>query len=241
MTKYYDLHIHSNNSVGENSIEELAKFAEKLGYTGIGICDHFQGLAKLKEQKKEIQKIQKNTNIEIFLGTEIQPNTPQELDKIVRKIRKQVLIVVAHGGFYNINRTACQNSMIDILAHPELGRMDNGLDEFCIREAIKNNVAIQINFREILYGYRKPRMYILSHISENIRLCNELKAKMISCSGAQTIWDIRDPRALASITNILGLELGKSLESISITPERIIKENQARLSGKKITEGVEIV
>lgn len=241
MPKYYDLHVHSKFSVGENSIEELAEFAELLGYSGIGICDHFQNISKFKEQKKEIRRIQKDLNIEIFHGVEVQPNTPQELNKKVKKLRRLALIIIVHGGFYNINRAACQNPMVDILAHPELGRTDNGLDEFCIRSAAENDVAIQINFREILYGYRKPRMYILSHIMENVRLCNELKANMIICSGAQTKWDMRDPRTLSSIGNVLGLELGNSIKSISEVPERIIQENKAKLSGKLITKGIEVI
>ena len=241
MTKYYDLHVHTNQSSGANSIEEMAETAERFGWSGIAVCDHFQDMAKFRQQQNAIKAAQKLSGIEIFYGTEIQPKNQNELGRLVSKIREQVQILIAHGGDYSINRAACQNPKVDILAHPELGRTDNGLDEFCLAQARENNVAIQINFREILEGYRKPRVFILSHIAENIRLARELKAPVVACSAAQSVWDIRDPRALASIANVLGMELGDAIKTVSEIPEKIVETNKAKLSGRAPVKGVEIV
>lgn len=241
MAKYYDLHVHSNFSIGENSVAELSKFAQDLGYVGIAICDHYAGKEKFLQQKQAIAEAQKQIGIEILQGIEIQPKNPKQLNALASLLREHVVVLIAHGGDYSINRAACQNSRIDILAHPELGRLDSGLDEVCLNAARDNNVAVQINFREILYGYRKPRTYILSHIAENIRLCNAVGVKMVVCSGAQTVWDMRDPRSLAAIVNILGLELGKSIDAVSSIPEAIAETNKAKLSGKIHVSGVEVV
>lgn len=241
MVKHYDLHVHSSQSSGENSIDEMAQAAERFGWDGMAVCDHFESMAKFKQQQSAIKNAQKSANIEIFSGTELQPKNQNELGKLVSKIREQVQILVVHGGDYNINRAACQNSKVDILAHPELERTDNGLDEFCLAQARENNVAIQINFREILAGYRKPRMFILSHIAENIRLAEEMKAPVITCSAAQSVWDVRDPRALASIANVLGMELGKAIDTVSAIPERIVEVNKDKLSEKTPVKGVEVL
>lgn len=241
MSKYYDLHVHTNQSSGENSAFEMAQTAERFGWDGIAVCDHFQDMAKFRQQQGAIKEARKISGIEIFSGTEIQPKNQNELGRLVSKIREQVQILVAHGGDYSINRAACQNPKLDILAHPELGRTDSGLDEFCFAQARENNVAIQINFREILEGYRKPRVFILSHIAENIRLARELKAPVVACSAAQSVWDIRDPRALASIANVLGMELGDAIKTVSEIPEKIIEANKAKLSGRTPVKGVEIV
>jgi len=241
MTKYYDLHVHTNQSSGENSVAEMAQTAEKFGWDGIAVCDHFQDMTKFKQQQNAIKEARKFSGIEIFSGTELQPKNQNELGRLVSKIREQVQILVAHGGDYNINRAACQNSKVDILAHPELGRTDCGLDEFCLAQARENNVAIQVNFREILEGYRKPRVFILSHIAENIRLAHEMKAPIVTCSAAQSAWNIRDPRALASIANVLGMELGDAINTVSEIPEKIVETNKTKLSGKAPVKGVEIV
>jgi len=135
--RFYDLEIHSNLGEGENSIAEIARFAEHLGYSGICVCDKYESLDKLRQLKEEISKLE--TTVDIYLGVKIEPETPEEMKKIIEKVREEVVIIIVSGGKYSVNRAACENSKVDILMHPELGRVDNGLDEVCLKEATKNN------------------------------------------------------------------------------------------------------
>ncbi len=237
--KFYDLHVQSNLSGGESSIEDLASFAEKLGFSGIAICENFQNIEKLEEFKQKLKDLQ--TGIEVYDGLVIQAKDVNELKNTIDRVREEVLIVIVSGGDYLINRAACENPKVDILAHPELGRADSGLDEYCINKARENNVAIQVNFREILYSYRKPRSYILNHIQKNVKLGDSLRAPLVICSGAQSTWDMRGPRELVSIANILGLDVGKAFNAITTLPQQMIENNKKTLEGKIITEGVERV
>lgn len=233
------MNIQSNLSGGENTIEQIVDSANRLGYAGIAICDNYQGIEKLNELKNEINKIK--TDLEIYTGVNIQAKNVNELKEILSKVREKVMIVVVSGGDYTINRSACEDPRVDILSHPEDGRFDNGLDEPCLEIATQNNVSIEINFREILQSFRRPRSYILNHIEKNIELCNHFKTPMIICSGAQSIWDMRSPRDLISIANVLKMDIGKAFLSVSSVPLQIIEENKKILEGKKITEGVEVV
>jgi len=237
--KFYDLHVKSNLSGGENTINELVKFAESLGYSGIVICERYQGMEKLNELKKIISDLE--TNIEVYSGVYIQAKNPNELREIISKVRNKVLIVTVSGGDYHINRDACDDSRVDVLTHPELGRYDSGLDQPCLEAAARNNVTIEINLREILYTFRKPRSYVFNHIIKNIRLCDHFKTPMIISSGAQSIWDMRAPREMVSMANVLGLDLGKAFAAVTSIPQQIIEENKKTLEGKRITEGVETV
>ncbi len=237
--KFYDLHVQSNFSEGENSIEELAKFAKNLGYSGIAVCDYFESMEKLRKLKEIIKSM--DIDIEVFPGVEIRTKSVEELKEIIKKVREEVLIVVVSGGNYLINRAACEDSRVDILAHPELGRNDSGLDHICARAAAENNVAIEINFREMLYSFRKPRSHIFAHISRNIKLCTKFNTPLVICSGARSIWDMRGARELVSVANTLGLDLSKAFAAVTSTPQQIIEDNKKKLEGKKITEGVEIV
>lgn len=236
--RFYDLEIHSNLGEGENSIAEIAKFAEHLGYSGIAICDKYESLDQVRKLKQEIAKIE--TTVEIYLGVKIEADNPEELRKIIEKVREEVMIIIVSGGKYPINRAACENSKVDILAHPERGRVDCGLDEVCLNLAHRNNVAIQVNFNDILTKYRRTRSFVLDRIFKNITICKELNVPVIVCSGAKNIWDMRDPRKLVSIVNIFGYELEKAFSCISLIPQKIIEENKKKLSGEKITEGVEL-
>jgi len=73
-----DLHIHSQYSDGKETIQNLVSNAEKLGYHYIGITDHSQSLhvahglthERVLKKKKEIEQINKNSNLLVLLGTE---------------------------------------------------------------------------------------------------------------------------------------------------------------------------
>jgi len=237
-TKFYDLLVQSNLSGGENTIEQLVEFAKKLGYSGIAICDNYQGLDKLNELKNKVSEIK---DLEIYCGVNIIAKDVNEMKEIVNKVREKVDIVVVSGGDYSINRSACDDSRIDILMHPELERPDSGLDEPSLEAATQNNVAIGISFREILYNFRKPRAYILNHISRNLMLCNHFRTPIVICSCAQSIWGMRNPREFVSTLSALGLDIGKAFASVTSIPQAIVEGNKKTLEGEKITEGVEVV
>ncbi|MCD6477308.1 MAG: hypothetical protein J7K26_04105 [Candidatus Aenigmarchaeota archaeon] len=229
--KFYDMHIQPV----EASIDEIINTAIEMKYEGICIVvkpENFERLEKAKNNQKPIK---------LYTGILIDTDNIDNMKKQINAYREKVDIIIVAGGNYKINRAACENPKVDILAHPEKDRNDNGLDEICLRAAKENNVAIEINFREILYSYRRLRASLIQRISKNIHLCNELKVPMIITSGAKTSWDMRQPRELISVANLLGVELGHAFNMITIIPEEILKTNKMKLENKIISDGVEIV
>jgi len=235
--KFYDLHI----SAGSNSAEEFAKMAERLGWDGFALADRFESVEKFKVFKRAVADAQKNAKVEIFPAVEIQVGDPMELKRALEKTRELALVVIVLGGNYKVNRAACEDARVDILAHPAFGRLDSGLDEACLQKAFENNVAVEINFREILNNFRRQRSQILQNTALNLKLCEALKVKTILCSGAANVWEMRDPRQLVAVAENLGLELGKGFVSASEVPEKIIEKNKAVFAGTRIGEGVEMV
>ena len=233
--------IQSNLSSGTSSIEEIAKFAEQLGFSSIVICDAWESPQKLQELKEKIAEVQKLVKVEIIPGVKIEAGTISELKRSIEQAREKAVIIAVAGGDYEINRAACEDSRVDFLAHPEFNRRDNGLDEVCLHAASKNDVAIEVNFRELLSTYKRTRTYNLEKIATNIRLCQNLGVKIVASSGAQSAWEMRDPRELVSIVNILGVELGSSFATVSDIPNAIIDKNKRKLGGKVIADGVEVV
>lgn len=215
----YDLHIHSKMSIGENSVEEIAEFARRLGMKGIGIVRYypdFQALPKMRE-------------IDIVNCIMLKASSPGELNKMASSARTKAEVLMVHGGNYEVNRAACENNLIDIVCHPELGRKDSGLDHICMKAAAANNVAIELNFREILESFRKNRAHILSMMARNILLAKKFGARMICTSGAVSIWNMRTPRDMSSIANILGMDLGEAIKASAATPHDIIEINRKKL------------
>ena len=226
---YYDLHVHTSLSIGENSVEDVAKMAKRLGLSGIGIvryCPVTENLPKIE-------------GVDLISSLMLKAAKPDELNNLAEKARSKAEVLMVHGGDYDINRDACENPLIDVLCHPELGRKDSGLDHICVRAAHDNNVAIEINFREVLESYKRNRIYVLSAMKKNIELCKKYETKIVSSSSAVTVWGMRSGRELAALTHLLGLDLGKSIETATTIPEQIIRENREKMAGKRL-EGVSI-
>jgi ribonuclease P/MRP protein subunit RPP1 len=237
--KFYDICVQSSMGGGENSIEQVLDFAKRLGYSGIAICDIFQSVESLEKLKAQIAST--SSDIEIHSGVIIQAKTVSEMKEVLTKVRDMITVVAVSGGDYEINRAACEDPRVDVLLHPEYGRYDNGLDEPCMNLARENNVAIGVGFREILDSYRKPRSYLLQNVAKNINLCQSFKTPIILTSAAHSVWDMRSPRDMVALANVLDMDIASAFSSMSSTPSNIISENTKTLEGRKITDGVEVV
>lgn len=141
-----DFHIHSLWSDGNDSIENLAIHAKKIGYSFIGITDHSQslkianGLSEERIDKKiqEITKLNKKfSNFTILCGTECDIKTDGTLDynnKILKKF--DFVYIGIHSGFKMdknkmTNRIikGMYNENVNFLAHPT-GRLIGKRDPY---------------------------------------------------------------------------------------------------------------
>ncbi|MBI2101378.1 DNA polymerase/3'-5' exonuclease PolX [Candidatus Woesearchaeota archaeon] len=162
-----DLQMHTKWSDGNNTIEEMALAAKKLGHEYICITDHTGRIAianpldkkRIKGQRKEIDKANKKLNgIEILQGVEVNITDDGKLD-MPDKVLKELDIVVAsiHSGFKNpkekITRRmvkAMENENVDIIAHPT-GRLITRRESYDIDlEAVfdaakRTNTIMEIN------------------------------------------------------------------------------------------------
>jgi ribonuclease P/MRP protein subunit RPP1 len=235
---YYDLHIHSAFSEGESSIEELADMAMQLGFKGVCFSEYFEGKERLKKLKKEIAKASANVGIDIFLGFEAR--TLGEIAKL-KAWRKEFDVLLVHGGDLRVNRAACETKEVDILTHPSYGRYDCGLNHILARLAAKNNVAIELNFREILISTKKTRNTVLANMRELVKLGKKYKVPIIICSGSISHWTLRDPLVLRSMGMQLGLTLKEAKDAVTKVPESIIACSKKKTGKDWVENGVKIV
>jgi len=129
-----DLHMHTNVTDGNNTIEEMAKAAQNLGYEYICISDHSKstyiahGLKEnqLLEHIKNIRKIQKKFKIRIFTGSEVdilENGSLDYSDNILKKL--DIVSVSVHSRFKMTQQEitnriikALENKYVHILNHP---------------------------------------------------------------------------------------------------------------------------
>lgn len=166
-----DLHLHSTWSEGENSIEEVAKAAQKLGYEYMAITDHTAGLGithGLKEKDisryiKEIDKINQKLHatgykLHVLSGVEANIMADGSLDISDQMLSKlDVVVASIHSGFRQSKDKiterlirAMKNPNVDIIGHPSGRLLEKrqplNLDWEKVFEAAKeNSVIMEIN------------------------------------------------------------------------------------------------
>jgi len=234
----YDLHIHSTFSSGESSLEDIVKVAKELGYKGVGFISY--PLRKEEENLliAEVNRVSKEYNFEIYLGFEA--TNKIELKKLLNRRREFDLLLV-RGGTNLMNRIAVENRGVDILTHPDYERKDCGINHVLARLAKENEVAIEINLREVLNSEGLIRKNVLTNHMDIIKLYKKFKFPLIVSSGALSHWQIKDPKVLISYLVTLGLEMKEAKEALTKTPKRIIERVKEWRSEKWIMPGVRLV
>jgi len=155
-----DLHIHSNYSLGENSIEEIVKEAIKRKYRYIAITDFNLDEKSLKKQIEEINALNEKykRKIKIFTGIEVEILENGKLNINEKLLEKVDIVIGAIKNSFELDFNkqtkrvinALKNPYLKILAHPTC-RIINKRDEINVDydkifEIAKNeNKILEIN------------------------------------------------------------------------------------------------
>lgn len=159
-----DLHMHTKNSDGQLSLEELVAAVRKRGYRYMAVCDHSKSAVYangLDEQRlmraiEDIRRLnERMTNFTVLAGAEVDILPDGSLD-FCDDVLKELDFVVAsiHNGFKQdpTMRTiaAMENRYVDVIGHPT-GRLISqreGYDidmERVIEIAAKTGTALEVN------------------------------------------------------------------------------------------------
>jgi len=198
-----DLHCHSDWDGGENSIEEITKAAQRIGYQYIGISDHTKFLRiengldekKIIQRNKEIDKINKRLKgFRILKGCEANILNDGSID-IRDDVLAQLDFVIAgvHSTFKMPREKmteriikAIRNPNVDIISHPT-GRLIKRRDEYeidfdkILRVAKETGTILEINS----YPER------LDLRDTNIRKAKEVGVKMVINTDSHHISQMR--------------------------------------------------
>ncbi len=128
----WDLHVHSNWSDGQNTIEEMVQAAINLSYEYIGITDHSPSLAvangldkeRFFQKLEEIEKLRKKyPQIQILMWTEVDILSDGSLDYDEEVLQNCQIVIASIHRWYTGDQTerylkALENPYITAIGHP---------------------------------------------------------------------------------------------------------------------------
>lgn len=202
----YDLH---NHLLLKNNAKTLEYF--KVKGAGVIFADSFD--------EKKFSELKKNSAIDLFSGVEIHAERKGDVKRGIDKFRKKVDLILVHAQDPRAMRTASENKKVDVIAHAFL-------DQTAAREARKNGVAVEINFRDFLGTYGMKRAIFLSKLSFNLNLARKYKIPVVLTTGAHSIYDMRSPNQITALAECIGLTPVEAKKGITEVPRKIVEKNK---------------
>ena len=228
---FFDLNI-KGSSLDDNLI--LAMEASKYGWEHINFSYDQNDFKQAQDFKNELSdKLNNIINFDYTL--EIKSTNINEIRKITRKFRNKASCISVIGGDLKVNRAVLENVQIDVLSRPYLRRYDAGMNHVLAKEALKNNVAIELCFKDVLKSYLAPRSKVISNFKDIYSLYRKFDFPLILSSRAESVFDIRtvhDFFAFFRQTGLTTSEIDKSF----LTAKDILEFNKNR--DKMILTGV---
>jgi len=162
-----DLHVHTYESDGSYSPDELARAAMKMGYKYLGISDHTRGLGvargldekRFAQQIKLIENLNKNyRGFKLLTGAEVNITAGGDLDINEKTLGKLDIVIGSVHSSFNQTKEVMTRRIIKALNHPEIdilghpsGRIIGERESYEVdwkevfKVAAKNKVAMEVN------------------------------------------------------------------------------------------------
>lgn len=227
---FFDLNIKGSSL--ENNIV-MAKQAFEYGWNHINFSYNQKDFSHALTFKKDLKNSLEDITVDYTL--EIKSNNVNEVKKTVNKFRNDASCIAVVGGDLKINRACCENIRVDVLSRPYIKRFDSGLNHVLAKEALKNDVAIELCFNDVLKSYLTYRAKIISNFRDVIALYRKFDFPLILSSRAESIFDLRTTHDFIAFFKQCGLT-SDEIEKSFLTSKNILELNENR--DKLIFKGV---
>lgn len=220
---FFDLNVKGSSL--ENNVK-LARQASEYGWDHINFSygqNDFQNALNLRDDLKD--------SLEGIIGfdytLEIKSTNINEIRKAVNKFRDKSLCISVIGGNLKVNRAVLENVKVDVLSRPYLKRYDAGMNHILAKEAVRNNVAVELCFNDILKSYLAPRAKIISNFRDIYSLYRKFHFPLILSSGAESVFAIKTVQDFVSVFKQTGLD-DDEINNLFMTSKNILEFNRNR-------------
>ena len=226
MRKFLDLNIRPLKEELRSSMLELAA---DLGYKGVGLTT---------EEPPERGEIY--PGLDLVSRVTLRPSNVNDLTKSLRRIRRKYVIIAVECHSKNVARQAAKDNRVDILNFPVSisARRRVRFDRQEASLAGGANCVYEVNVSDLLGVGPLILSRLLSMFREEVENAKRYDVPVIVSSGADEPLTMREPRSLAAVLSLLGLDEKESLDAVSTTPWGMAEGNREKLGPGFVMPGV---
>lgn len=233
--KFYDLNVRGQNF--DNDLK-LIKEASKFGWNHINLNYSPDYYKKAQDYYNELSQ---EVTADISMGINIVAKNQNEARKIANKFRSKSNYISCLGGDLKLNRGICENVKMDVLSRPYYKRHDSGMNHVLAKLAAKNNVAIELCFRDILNQHLKYRANAIASFKEILKFHRKYNFPIILTTDTKYIYDVRTTRDIVAVFKAIGFTNEEIYKGFYHYPKEILNFNKQRknmiVQGVKVIEG----
>ena len=220
---------------GRSTAARLALTAREQGYGGVVLrTDPDRETAVGPANPTEIADAD---GIDAVDGVEIRTDSPGSASGALGEHRAEHTLVILAGGTGEMNRFAAEEPRIDVLARPMAVRGD--VDHVVARAAARNGVRIEFDFSSVLRTSGGRRVRAVSDLRKLRELVEKYDVPYVVSAGAGSHLELRAPRELAAVGEVIGFPREAVLEGLSEWG-RLAARNRDLQGGSFIEPGVRV-
>jgi RNase P/RNase MRP subunit p30 len=227
MKNFIDLHLKQPQDIAE--AEKMVSLAKELGYSAVALA---------VDEKTKPYKIQ--TEIDVITRINLENRTQKQLLEKLNDYRKKFEIIAVKCHIKEVARQAAKDHRVDILMFPgdPSQRRNVWLDYREASLASDSTCSYEISSIDLLKNgvFRSTRL--LNIMKRETLNAKKGKIPVVLTSGASNIMEMREPKALTALLNLIDVSEEEAQTMITLNPQKIIQTNRMKLGIDFIETGV---
>jgi len=216
---------------GESTVARLASTAADYGFEGVVVRNHDDDRTDY-----DAERVREAYGVDVVDGLEVRADGPEAASGAVGNYRRDVTLLLLHGGTPELNRFAVEQPRVDVLAHPMRG--DGDFNHVLAKAARENGVRVEFDLSPVLRRSGGQRVQALSKLRKLREVVEYYDAPYVVSADASSHLQLRAPEELTAV----GAAVGFSADQVEAGLREwghLAERNRERQSEAFIEPGVE--
>ncbi len=217
----------------ESQLESFILTANYLGFSELWISN------PSKKIKNSINKLNKSQSVRMHKRADIggDSESKEQIITFLRQERRSVPIIAVKCLIPEITAWAAQDNRVDILKFPVflIGKL---LSRSTAKLMIKFGKHLEISLSELYCLPERQQIAAIRQIRSALQIAQLKSVPIIFSSGSTNISQMRSPRELISLSQILLEASVLPLDSLSKIPLKLLKQNLIKITPDYIVPGI---
>ncbi|MGB9623146.1 MAG: RNase P subunit p30 family protein, partial [Candidatus Bathyarchaeia archaeon] len=210
--------------------------AHELGYRRIAVSSDEKSLL-------QAQSLCDKLGLDLVSRMDLKPANDKELTSLLTRFRRSVEIISIICETKPVLRQASKDHRVDLLNFSPMLKIRSQVffDRQAAMLASGSNCSYEINVSDILHHVDAQNARLLYIMRLELENAKKRNIPVILSSGAASKLQMREPRGIASLAELIGATEEEGLRMVSDNPNRLVDRNREKLSSSFVSPGVRVV